>query len=129
MIIKNFDYYHKKLYFETNIKILLHAFYEELPSYHEIGRLLWLNDCAEKSVSIRFRIAFCLAGGDGNKHEYLDGTNLVQMVSTKCLSSKTSSLQLNDSTTIPLNKTWLLGAKFRQTKSSLPLLDDESYRP
>lgn len=38
MTIKKFDYYHKKLDFETTIKILLHAIYEELLSYREIGR-------------------------------------------------------------------------------------------
>ncbi len=38
MTIKKFDYYHKKLDFETTIKILLHAIYEELPRYQEIGR-------------------------------------------------------------------------------------------
>ncbi|MGI6154778.1 MAG: hypothetical protein GX180_13735 [Enterococcus sp.] len=36
--IKNFDYYHKKLDFETTRKFLLYAVYEELPSYREIGR-------------------------------------------------------------------------------------------
>ena len=37
-IIQKFDYYSKKLDFRTTIKVLLHAVYEELPSYREIDR-------------------------------------------------------------------------------------------
>ena len=48
-------------------------------------------------------------------------TSLGQKVSTQRPSSKTSSLQLIDSTTIPLNKTWFSWAKFRQTKSGIKL--------
>lgn len=54
---------HKKLDFETTIKILLHAIYEELPSYRKLDGLLWINGCAKKSASIRFRIALCFVGG------------------------------------------------------------------
>ena len=48
-------------------------------------------------------------------------TSLGQKVSTQRPSSKTSSLQLIDSTTIPLNKTWFSWAKFRQTKFGIKL--------
>lgn len=72
--IKNFDHYYKKLNFETTLKTLLHAVYEELPSHPEITRA--------------FR------------------------VSTLRPISKTSSLQLIDSITIPLNKIWFPWAKF-----------------
>lgn len=36
--IQSFDSYSKKLNFETTLKIFLHAVYEEMPSYREIGR-------------------------------------------------------------------------------------------
>ena len=63
---------HKKLDFETTIKLLLHAIYEELPSYRKLDGLLWINGCVKKSASLRSRIALCFVGG-GNEHEYLDG--------------------------------------------------------
>lgn len=37
-LIENFDSYSKKLDFRTTLKVLLHAVYEELPSYREISR-------------------------------------------------------------------------------------------
>ncbi|MFC4720508.1 IS4 family transposase, partial [Enterococcus lemanii] len=46
---------------------------------------------------------------------------LVQKVAQQRPSSKTSSLQLIDSTTIPLNKTWFPCAEFRQTKAGIKL--------
>lgn len=48
-------------------------------------------------------------------------TNLVREISKQRPSSKTSSLQIIDSTTIPLNKTWFPWAKFRKTKSGIKL--------
>lgn len=48
-------------------------------------------------------------------------TNLVREISKQQPSSKTSSLQIIDSTTIPLNKTWFPWAKFRKTKSGIKL--------
>lgn len=37
-LISDFDFYSKKLDFQTTLKVLLHAVYEELPSYREIDR-------------------------------------------------------------------------------------------
>ena len=61
--------------------------------------------------------------------------NLVQKVSTQRPSSKTSSLQLISSTTIPLNKIWFPWAEFHQTKSGIKLhlnlcyLDKNNHYP
>ncbi|WP_242703730.1 transposase [Candidatus Enterococcus moelleringii] len=48
-------------------------------------------------------------------------TSLVQKVSNLKPSVKTTSLQIIDSTTIPLNKTWFPWAKFRKTKAGIKL--------
>lgn len=48
-------------------------------------------------------------------------TNLVQKISGLKPSLKTSSLQIIDSTTIPLNKKWFSWAEFRQTKAVIKL--------
>ena len=114
---------HKKLDFETTIKILLHAIYEKLPSYREIGRVFMDRRlCREVGIDSLSHSALSRRGTEINTNILMEiVTNLVQKVSNKRPSSKTSSLQIIDSTTIPLNKTWFSWAKFRQTKSGIKL--------
>ena len=121
--IKKFDYYHKKLDFETTIKILLHAIYEKLSNYREIGRAFMDKRlCQEVSINSLSHSSLSRRGTEIDTNILMEiVTNLVQKVSNKRPSSKTSSLQLIDSTTIPLNKTWFPWAKFRQTKSGIKL--------
>lgn len=47
--------------------------------------------------------------------------NLVSKIAKQRPSSKTTSLLIIDSTTIPLNKTWFPWAKFRKTKAGIKL--------
>ncbi|MCI1136588.1 hypothetical protein MOP89_14785 [Enterococcus gallinarum] len=49
--IKNFDHYSKKLDFRIAIKVLLHAVYEELPSFREIDRA-FMDKRLRKEVGI-----------------------------------------------------------------------------
>lgn len=121
--INHYDHYSKKLDFQTSLKILLYAVYEGLPSFREIDRAfmdprlckeLGLDSLCYSSLSRR------MAQIDP---EVLMGifSQLVQKISIQKPSSKTSSLQLIDSTTIPLNRTWFPWAKFRKTKSGIKL--------
>ena len=121
--IKNFDYYHKKLDFETTLKVLLHAVYEELPSYREITRgFLDKGLCQEVGIDSLSHSSLSRRGTEMKTEVLMEiFLNLVKKVSAQRPSSKTSSLQLIDSTTIPLNKTWFPWAKFRQTKSGIKL--------
>lgn len=121
--IKTMDYYSKKLDFQTTVKVLLHAVYEELPSYHEIGRAfmdprlceeiginsLCYSSLSRKTIELSQKVLMEIF------------THLVCKVSAKNPSSKTTSLQLIDSTTLPLNRTWFPWAKFRRTKAGIKL--------
>ena len=49
--IENFDHYSKKLDFRTAMKVLLHAVYEELPSFREINRA-FMDKRLRKEVGI-----------------------------------------------------------------------------
>lgn len=122
-LIQYFDYYSKKLDFKTALKVLLHAVYEELPSYREIDRAFMDQRLCEE-VGIESLCHSSLS----RKTTKIDSsvlmeifTQLVRKVSNQRPSSKTTSLQIIDSTTIPLNKTWFPWAKFRQTKSGIKL--------
>lgn len=121
--INNFDYYHKKLNFETTLKILLHAVYEELPSYREITRSFMDKGlCQEVGIHSLSHSSLSRRGTEIKTNVLMElFLNLVKKVSLKRPSSKTSSLQLIDSTTIPLNKTWFPWARFRQTKAGIKL--------
>ena len=48
-LIQYFDYYSKKLDFKTALKVLLHAVYEELPSYREIDRAFLDQEAVRRS--------------------------------------------------------------------------------
>ena len=121
--IKNFDYYHKKLNFETTLKILLHAVYEELPSYREIGRAFMDKRlCQEMGIESLSHSSLSRRGAKIQTEVLMEIFGvLVQKIAQQRPSSKTSSLQLIDSTTIPLNKTWFPWAEFRQTKAGIKL--------
>lgn len=121
--IKDFDHYSKKLDFRTAIKVLLHAVYEELPSFREIDRA-FMNQRLCKEVGLD---SLCYSSLSRRTAEMSQEvlmeifTNLVKKTSGLKPSSKTSSLQLIDSTTIPLNKTWFPWANFRKTKAGIKL--------
>lgn len=121
--IKNFDHYSKKLDFRTTLNILLYSVYEELPSYREIERA-FMNKYLCQEIGLDSLCHSSLS----RKTQELDPevlkeifTHLVQKISSLKPSSKTTNLQLIDSTTIPLNKTWFPWAKFRQTKAEIKL--------
>ncbi|MGX7164835.1 IS4 family transposase [Enterococcus massiliensis] len=135
--IQTFDYYSKKLDFRSALKILLHAVYEDLPSYREINRA-FLDQRLCKEVGIE---SLCYSSLS-RKTAKIDQnvlmeifTQLVKKISQQRPSSKTTSLQIIDSTTIPLNKAWFPWAKFRQTKSGIKLhlnlcyLDENNQYP
>lgn len=121
--IKHFDSYSKKLDFRTTLKVLLHAVYEELPSYREIDRAFMDKRlCQEVGIDSLCHSSLSRKTKELNQEVLMEiFTNLVQKVSNRKPSSKTTSLQLIDSTTIPLNKTWYPWAKFRQTKAGIKL--------
>ena len=132
-----FDSYSKKLDFRTALKILLYAVYEELPSYREIDRA-FMDKRLCKEIGIH---SLCYSSLSRKTTEIapevlMDIFNqLVYKVSKMRPSSKTTSLQIIDSTTISLNKTWFPWAKFRQTKSGIKLhlnlcyLDENNQYP
>lgn len=121
--IKNFDHYSKKLDFRIAIKVLLHAVYEELPSFREIDRA-FMDKRLRKEVGID-SIAYSSISRRtaAIEQEVLMEifTTLVGKIAKKKLCSKTTALQIIDSTTIPLNKTLFPWAKFRKTKAGIKL--------
>lgn len=121
--IENFDHYSKKLDFRTAMKVLLHAVYEELPSFREINRA-FMDKRLRKEVGIvslsYSSISRRIAEMDREVLMEIFGA-LVGKIAKQKSSSKTTSLQIIDSTTIPLNKTWYPWAKFRKTKAGIKL--------
>ncbi|MFR3683793.1 MAG: hypothetical protein ACLTXM_01970 [Enterococcus sp.] len=116
--IKNFDYYSKKLDFKTILKALLHAVYEELPSYREIDRaFLDPRLCKEIGIDSLCHSSLSRKNVELSQEVLMEiFAQLAAKVSKQRPSSKTTSLQLIDSTTIPLNKTLFPWAKFRKNK-------------
>lgn len=121
--IKNFDYYSKKLDFRATLKVLLHAVYEELPSYREMDRaFLDPRLCNEVGIDSLCYSSLSRKSAVLSQEVLMEiFTQLATKVSKQRPSSKTTSLQLIDSTTIPLNKTLFPWAKFRKTKSGIKL--------
>lgn len=121
--IENFNEYSKKLDFETTINVLLYAVYEELPSYREISRsFMDQRLCKEVGIESLHHSSLSRRTTEVSPEVLMEMfTNLVREISKQQPSSKTSSLQIIDSTTIPLNKTWFPWAKFRKTKSGIKL--------
>lgn len=121
--IRQFDSYSKKLDFTTAIQILLHAVYEGLPSYREIDRsFMDRRLCEEVGIDSLCYSSLSRKTTEISQEVLMElFTQLVWKVSEQRASSKTSSLQLIDSTTIPLNKTRFPWAKFRKTKSGIKL--------
>lgn len=121
--IQQFDSYSKKLDFSTAIKILIHAVYEELPSFREMDRA-FMDRRLCKEVEIE---SLCYSSLSRKTAEISPDvlmeifTQLSRKVSKERPSSKTTSLQLVDSTTIPLNKIRFPWAKFRKTKAGIKL--------
>lgn len=106
-----------KSVFRTVRKLLLHTVYEELPSYLEIERVVTDQHLREEVdidpvcySSLPHRTA------EINQEIFIEiFAILAQNVSILKPSSKSSSLQINDSTMIPLNKMWFPWVKFRKT--------------
>ena len=121
--IENFDHYSKKLDFRTAMKVLLHAVYEELSSFREIDRA-FMDKRLRKEVGIDSlsysSISRRIAEMDQEVLMEIFGA-LVGKIAKQKPSSKTTSLQIIDSTTIQLNKTWYPWAKFRKTKAGIKL--------
>lgn len=137
LMIQQFNYYSKKLNFQTVLNILLHAVYEGYPSYREVCRaFLDQRLCQEIGVdSID-------PSNLSRRMIEIDSTVLLELfqqlvaeIQKKNSTTKRNSLQLIDSTTIPLNKNLYTWAKFRSTKSGLKLhlnlcyLDDTTQYP
>ncbi|WP_312541930.1 IS4 family transposase [Enterococcus sp.] len=122
-LISDFDFYSKKLDFQTTLKVLLHAVYEELPSYREIDRaFLDQRLCKELGIDSLCYSSLSRRAPEIKQEVLMEiFTQLVARISVQQPSSKTTSLQLIDSTTIPLNKAWFPWAKFRKTKSGIKL--------
>ncbi|MGM0109844.1 IS4 family transposase [Enterococcus sp. DIV0187] len=135
--INKYDYYSKKLDFKTSLKLMLYAVYEEMPSFREIDRAFMDSRlCKELGLSGLCHSSLSRRMPQIDSEVLMEiFVQLVQKISTQKPSSKTSSLQLIDSTTIPLNKTWFPWAKFRKTKSGIKLhlnlcyLDKEHQYP
>ncbi|WP_245249597.1 hypothetical protein [Vagococcus allomyrinae] len=105
-VITNYDYYSKKLDFQTTLNILLHGVYEEYPSYCEVSRaFLDQRLCCEIGIeSINHsRLSRCLIEVDATVLMEIF-RNLVGDIQQKQSATKRNSLQLIDSTTIPLNQ-------------------------
>lgn len=137
MFIQQYDYYSKKLDFQTTLKVLLHAVYEEYPSYREMSRA-FLDQRLCREVGI-----------ESINHSNLSRRliemepavlieifqSLVGSIHQKQPTTKRNSLQLIDSTTIPLNQHLFPWAKFRSAKSGIKLhlnlcyLDDTHQYP
>lgn len=105
--IQNFDYYSKKLDFRTTIKVLLHSVYKELPRFHEI-------DCAFMDQRLCQEVGIdylCYSSLSCRSKEIIQEvlmeifTRLVRQVADRKPSSKTTSLQIIDSTTLFFNNT------------------------
>lgn len=121
--ITNYDYYSKKLDFQTTLNILLHAVYEEYPSYREMSRAFLDHRLCQE------------IGIDSVDHSNLSRRliemepavlteifqSLVRKIQQKQPTTKRNSLQLIDSTTIPLNQHLFPWATFRSTKSGIKL--------
>lgn len=135
--ILQFNAYSKKLDFTTAIKVLLHAVYEELSSFREVDRA-FLDPRLCNEIGLK---SLCYSSLS-RKITEIDQevlmeifTQLVKKVTQKRPSSKTTSLQLVDSTTIPLNKTRFPWATFRKSKAGIKLhlnlcyLDKENQYP
>ncbi len=106
--IQSFDAYSKKLDFQATLKVLLHAVYEGIDSYREIERA-FMNRSLCKEVGIDSICYSSLSRRTAAiSQEVLMEifTRLACKVAEQKPSSKTTSLQLIDSTTLPLNKTW-----------------------
>ncbi|GCF93734.1 transposase [Enterococcus florum] len=121
--IFQFDSYSKKLDFTTTIKILLHAVYEELPSYREIDRAFMDRRlCEEIGIDSLCYSSLSRKTAEISQDVLIEiFTQLARKVSEQRPSSKTTSLQLVDSTTIPLNRTRFPWATFRKTKAGIKL--------
>lgn len=121
--MQSFDSYSKKLNFETTLKIFLHAVYEEMPSYREIGRAFQDKRLA-KEIGID---AINFSNLSRKMPEMKSGVlieifqQLVAQIQQKQPTNKRNSLQIIDSSTIPLNKNLFHWAKFRTTKSGIKL--------
>ena len=135
--ITKFDHYSKKLDFQTSLNVLLHAVYEEMPSFREIDRA-FMNPRLCKEIGLDSLCHSSLSRKMPKIHSEILMSifaQLTQKVMIQKPSSKTSSLQLIDSTTIPLNKTRFPWVKFRKTKSGIKLhlnlcyLDKEHQYP
>ncbi|MEB8399158.1 hypothetical protein [Enterococcus casseliflavus] len=121
--IRSFDSYSKKLDFRTTLKVQLHAVYEEFPSYREMDRaFLDPHLCKEIGLDSLCHSSLSHKNAELSQEVLME---LFAQLATKFPrqrpSSKTTSLQLIDSTTIPLNKILFPGAKFRKIKSGIKL--------
>ncbi|MGM0125660.1 transposase [Enterococcus sp. AZ194] len=121
--MQQFNSYSKKLDFTTTIKVLLHAVYEELPSFREMDRS-FMDRSLRQEIGID---SLCYSSLSRKIPEISQEVlmeifaQLAQKVAKERPSSKTTSLQLVDSTTIPLNKTRFPWANFRKTKAGIKL--------
>ncbi|WP_438782094.1 IS4 family transposase [Enterococcus sp. DIV0187] len=118
-----FDCYSKKLDFHTSLSVLLHAVYEEMPSFREIDRAFMdPRLCKEIGLDSLCHSSLSRKLPKINTSILMNiFAQLVHQIAKQKPSAKTSSLQLIDSTTIPLNKTLFPWAKFRKTKSGIKL--------
>ncbi|WP_159723815.1 IS4 family transposase [Enterococcus sp. CSURQ0835] len=121
--IENFDHYSKKLDFQAIMKVLLYAVYEELASFREIDRaFLDKRLCKEVGIDSISYSSISRRTAEMDQEVLMEiFTDLVGKIAKQKPSSKTTSMQIIDSTTIPLNKTWFPWAKFRKTKAGIKL--------
>lgn len=123
LFIQEFDYYSKKLDFETFLKIMLNAVYEEYPGYRETCRgFLDHHLCREMGIDSISASSLSRRMTEIQPAVLLEIFQLlVTNIHEKQPTTKRNSLQLIDSSTIPLNKNLFPWAKFRATKSGIKL--------
>ncbi|MGX7352491.1 hypothetical protein [Enterococcus canis] len=120
--ISQFDAYSKKLDFTTAIKILLHAVYEELPGFRKMdSAFIDRRLCEEIGIDSLCYSSLSRKTAEISQEVLMEiFIQLTRKAANERPSSKTTSLQLVDSTTIPLNKTCLsnfceISAYFRRS--------------
>lgn len=136
-LINEMNCYSKKLDFHTVLKIFLYAVYEELPSLRELDRAFW-----DSRLRLEMQLDSIHYSNLSRRLKEIDSlilleifAQLVKKVQDIQPTTKRNSLQIIDSTTLPLNKELFPWAKFRSTKSGIKLhlnlcyLDDAHQYP